>query len=170
MENDLIPVERIENKIYFIRGRKVMLDRDLAELYGVTTGALNQAVRRNQRRFPIDFMFQMSDIELKNWISQFVISNSDRMGWRKPPLVFTEQGVAMLSTVLKSDRAIDVNIQIMRTFTRLRKMLAENDYLCRKVEAMELQYDKNFKVVFDAIRSILTEPEQAQDEIGFKAR
>lgn len=147
-----------------------MFDRDLAELYGVRTMVLNQAVRRNISRFPEDFMFQLSDQEFRNWISQFVISNSDRMGLRKAPLVFTELGVAMLSGILKSDRAIAVHIQIIRTFHKLREMLAENDYLRRRIEAMELQYDQNFKVVFDAIRGLLDEKDMPKEEIGFKSR
>ena len=121
----LVPSTIIEGKIYFVRGKKVMVDRDLALLYGVTTAALNQAVRRNQERFPNDFMFKLSLVEAKNLISQFVISSSHG-GFRKEPIVFTELGVAMLSTVLRSPRAIAVNIQIMRTFTRLREMLKEN--------------------------------------------
>jgi hypothetical protein len=110
----------IISKIYFIRGVKVMLDRDLAKLYKVETRNLNQAVRRNEKRFPEDFMFQMSKEEMDNWKSQIVISNSEKMGLRKPPLVFTEQGVAMLSSVLNSDRAIGVNIQIISVFTKIR--------------------------------------------------
>jgi hypothetical protein len=118
-----ISEESIASKIYLIRGKRVMIDRDLAELYGVETMVLNQAVRRNERRFPEDFMFQMTNKEMKNWKSQIVISNSERMGIRKPPLVFSEQGVAMLSSVLNSKRAIAMNIQIIRVFTKMREML-----------------------------------------------
>lgn len=118
--------EKILNKIYLIRGKKVMLDRDLAELYGVETRVLNQAVRRNERRFPDDFMFQLTSAELKIWISQFVTSNSEKMGLRKPPLAFTELGVAMLSSVLNSETAIEVNIQIIRIFHRMRELMATN--------------------------------------------
>lgn len=168
MESVLTPFERIEQRIYLIRGKKVMLDRDLAELYGVKTQVLNQAVKRNVERFPDDFMFVLSEAELKNWISQFVISNRAKMGWRKPPLVFTEQGIAMLSSVLKSERAILVNIQIIRTFTKLREMISENDYLRRKLETMEMQYDEQFKIVFDALRRVLTEEDELKPEIGFR--
>ena len=169
MENaSIVPVERIESKIYLIRGRKVMLDRDLADLYGVSVKVLNQSVKRNSQRFPADFVFKLSVLEFENWKSQIVTSNSDRMGLRKMPSVFTEQGVAMLSSVLKSDRAIAVNIQIIRTFTKLRELLLENDSLRRKVEAMEKNYDENFKVVFDAIRRLLSDDEQERQEIGFK--
>ena len=117
---DIIPIEKIVNKIYIFRGVKVMLDRDLAELYGVETKVLNQAVKRNIERFPLDFMFQLDKEEFQNWRSQFVTSNSDKMGLRYAPFVFTEQGVAMLSSVLNSDTAIQANIQIMRTFSIVR--------------------------------------------------
>ncbi|MBI4138677.1 ORF6N domain-containing protein [Candidatus Uhrbacteria bacterium] len=163
----LVPYERIESKIYLIRGQKVMLDRDLAVLYGVTTGALNQAVRRNLNRFPSDFMFKLTSTELKILISQTVISNEGRGGVRKEPLVFTEQGIAMLSSVLKSERAILVNIQIIRTFTKLREMIAQNADLRLKLEALEMRYDQQFKIVFDAIRLLLAEDETPPTEIGF---
>ncbi len=168
MQNSLIPSERIESKIYLIRGRKVMLDRDLAELYGVSAKVLNQAVTRNNLRFPPDFAFKLSTQEFANWKSQIVTSNSDRMGLRKMPSVFTEEGVAMLSGVLRSKRAIAVHVQIIRTFTKLREMLAEDDYLRRKIEAMEKQYDESFKIVFDAIRGLLKEGDEPKEEIGFK--
>ena len=145
-----------------------MLDRDLAELYGVSAKVLNQAVTRNNLRFPPDFVFKLSTQEFANWKSQIVTSNSDRMGLRKMPSVFTEEGVAMLSGVLRSKRAIAVHVQIIRTFTKLREMLAEDDYLRRKIEAMEKQYDENFKVVFDAIRRLLDTNEEPRPEIGFK--
>jgi len=143
----LVPIETIENKIFLIRGKKVMLDRDLAVLYGVKTQALNQAVKRNLRRFPEDFMFRLTHTEATNWISQFVMSKKQRMGIRRQPYVFTEQGVAMLSSVLKSERAIDVNIQIMRTFTKLREMLSSNHLLRKKLEELEKKYDSHFKVI-----------------------
>ena len=123
-----------------------MLDRDLAELYGVETRALKQAVRRNIKRFPPDFMFELRWKEFINWRSQIVMSNADKMGLRHPPMAFAEQGVAMLSSVLKSDRAIQVNIQIMRAFTQLRRMLATHEDLRKKIEAMEKKYDQQFKV------------------------
>ncbi|HBR80945.1 TPA: DNA-binding protein, partial [Candidatus Uhrbacteria bacterium] len=128
---------------------------------------LNQAVKRNFKRFPPDFMFILSQNEVKNWISQIVISNKERMGMRKPPLVFTEQGIAMLSGVLNSDRAIAVNIQIIRTFTKLREMIQENDYLRRKLEVLEKDYDEKFAIVFDAIRRLLNTEEEPKSIIGF---
>ena len=170
MNSGVIPSERVEQKIYLIRGQKVMLDRDLAELYGVETKILNQAVKRNSDRFPMDFMFQLSLIEASNLRSQIVTSSFDK-GWgglRRPPFAFTEQGVAMLSSILKSHRAIAVNIQIIRTFTKLREMISENDRLRRKLEVLEKQYDEQFKIVFDALRRILAEDEQPKPEIGFQ--
>jgi len=165
----LIPDERIINRIFFIRGKKVMIDRDLAELYGVETRALNQAVRRNLKRFPEDFMLELTKQEMEIWISQIVISNREKMGLRKPPLVFTEQGVAMLSSVLKSERAIQVNIQIMRTFTHLREILSTHKDLRDKVEKMERKYDNRFKVVFDAIRRLLEAKRTEKPQImGFR--
>lgn len=173
----LVPIELIENKILLIRGRKAMLDRDLAILYGVKTHVLNQAVRRNMRRFPEDFMFQLNRTEAKCLISQFVISKKEgRGGLRKLPYVFTEQGVAMLSGILNSNRAIDVNIQIMRTFTKLREMLASNHLLRKKIEAMEKNYNSKFKVIFDIIKRLVTEEvcpepierENSKGKIGFK--
>ncbi len=164
----VIPSERIETKIYFLRGRNVMLDRDLAFIYGVSVKALNQAVNRNFERFPADFVFKLNREEFENWKSQIVTSNSDRMGLRKMPSAFTEQGIAMLSGVLRSQRAILVHIQIIRTFTRMRELLADNDSLRRKAEAMEKQYDENFKVVFDAMRRLLNDEASSREEIGFK--
>ena len=140
--------EIIAGKIYFLRGQKVMLDRDLAELYGVETRVLNQAVTRNADRFPDDFMFPLSRAEIES-ISQIVISS--KIKFSKNVRAFTEQGVAMLSSVLRSKRAIQVNIQIMRTFTQLRNMLAGHEDLKRKIEAMEKKYDEHFRIVFEAI-------------------
>ncbi|MBI4256660.1 ORF6N domain-containing protein [Candidatus Uhrbacteria bacterium] len=168
MSQDLIPGELIESKIYVFRGKNVMVDRDLARLYGVETRVLNQSVKRNIDRFPDDFMFQLTKEERQNWVSQIVIPNSEKMGIRIPPLVFTEQGVAMLSSVLNSDRAVQVNIQIMRTFTRMREMLTENEELRRKIELLEKQYDEKFVMVFDAIRRLIDEPSKNEKEIGFK--
>jgi hypothetical protein len=165
----IIPGERIADSIFIIRGRKVMLDRALARLYGVKTQVLNQAVRRNIERFPADFMFQLTENELKNWMSQFVISNRERMGIRKLPFAFTEQGVAMLSSVLRSPRAIMVNVQIIRTFTKLRELLAENSHLRLKVEDMERRYDGQFKIVFEAMRQLLDDDASPNEEIGFKS-
>ena len=163
----IIPSERIISKIYIIRNRKVMLDRDLAELYGVKTMVLNQAVKRNIKRFPADFMFQLDKKEMENWISQIVISKSEKMGLRKLPLVFTEQGVAMLSSVLNSDRAINVNIQIIRTFTKIRELLSTNESLQRKIMQMEKHYDKKLKKVFDILRLLLADENESKNEIGF---
>lgn len=170
MQDGFVPVEVIENKIYVVRRRKVMLDRDLAGLYGVDVKVLNQAVKRNKERFPSDFVFKLSIQEFENWKSQIVTSNADRMGLRKMPSVFTEQGVAMLSGVLHSKRAITVHVQIIRTFTKLREMLAESDHLQRRLEVMEKQYDEQFKIVFDALRGLITEKEQPKREMGFSAR
>ncbi len=168
MSSDLIPHERIESKIYVFRGKKVMIDRDLALLYRVETKVLNQAVKRNFARFPEDFMFRLSFDEFANLRSQFVTSSLNYGGPRYLPFVFTEQGVAMLSSVLKSESAIMVNIQIMRTFTKMREMLSENEELRRKVELMEKQYDEQFLSVFDAIRRLTDEKIGDQEEIGFQ--
>lgn len=166
MKNSPVPIERIEGKILLIRERKVMLDRDLAELYGVTTGNLNKAVKRNITRFPEDFMFQLTKEEFDNLIFQNGISRWG--GRRKLPYAFTEQGIAMLSSVLNSERAIQVNIQIMRTFTRIREALATHKELREKIEGMERKYDQQFKVVFDAIKSLLSTPLQKIKRIGFR--
>ncbi len=146
-----------------------MLDRHLAELYGVSTKVFNQSVRRNFARFPGDFMFQLTRDESQNLRSQIVTSSEDWGGLRYSPYVFTELGVAMLSSVLKSEQAISVNIQIMRTFTHLREILLENDSLRLKVEAMEKQYDENFRVIFDAIKQMLNDHHELKEEIGFKS-
>ena len=146
--------------IHWIRHEKVMLDRDLAELYGVETRALKQAVRRNKERFPEDFMFELNKKELADWRSQFVTSNSssgDRMGLRHAPMAFTEQGVAMLSSVLRSKRAVEVNIAIMRTFVQLRRLMDSNRDLARKIEGLEEKYDEQFALVFRAIKQLLAE-------------
>jgi hypothetical protein len=164
----LIPAERIERAILLIRGEKVLLDRDLAELYGVETRVLVQAVKRNLRRFPADFMFQLSKEEFENWRSQFVISNpGSKMGLRRRPYALTEQGVAMLSSVLHSDRAIDVNIAIMRAFVRLREMLASHADLARRLDELERKYDQQFAVVFQAIRELMKPPTAKPNEIGY---
>lgn len=165
----LIPAEVLEQKIYLLRGHKVMLDKDLAELYGVATKYLKRQIRRNIERFPKDFMFQLSTKEFNNWRSQFVTSNSsDKMGLRYAPYAFTEHGVAMLSSVLNSKRAIQVNIAIMRTFTKLRDMISTHKDLKRKLKEMEKKYDKQFQVVFQALEQLLEEPEQKpKKQIGF---
>ena len=163
----LVPAELIEKKIYLIRGQKVLLDRDLAELYRVETKVLKQAVRRNIKRFPDDFMFELSKAEFTLWRSQFVTSKSDKIGLRYSPMAFTEQGVAMLSSVLNSERAIEVNIQIMRAFVKLRQMLSSHADLARKLEALEKKYDTQFRVVFDAIRALMAETKKPKRKIGF---
>jgi hypothetical protein len=162
---DLVPAENIAGRIYLVRGHKVVLDRDLAELYGVETRALNQSVTRNRDRFPNDFMFELSREEIRN-LSQFVISS----GFKHAPrvLVFTEQGVAMLSGLLNSERAIAVNIAIMRTFVRLRQLIASHADLARKLAELENKYDEQFKIVFDAIRELMSPavPRRSR-EMGF---
>ena len=172
----LVPEESIERAIYLIRGKKVMLDRDLAALYGVQTGVFNQAVSRNSERFPEDFMFQLTPEEVKSLRSQIVILKTGKRGAHSKylPHVFTEQGVAMLSSVLNSARAIQVNIQIMRTFTKLRELMQSRGELRRKIEAMEKKYDHQFHVVFDAIKKILAfhevEKKKPKRMIGFHTR
>ena len=163
---NLVSVEIVAAKIFVVRGKKVMLDRDLAKLYGVQTYRLNEQVKRNMERFPEDFMFQLTKEESVDLISQFAISSWG--GVRKLPYVFTQEGVAMLSSVLNSPRAIKVNIQIMRAFVQLRRMLLTNVDLRRKIEAMEKKYDKQFIIVFDAIKKLL-EPPKVKDRrvIGF---
>ena len=162
----LIPRETIENKIFLIKNKKVMLDADLAKLYGVTTKRPNEQVKRNKKRFPADFMFRLTKVERDK-----LVAICDRLEKLKHsssfPYAFTEQGVAMLSSVLNSERAILVNIQIMRTFTKLRKMLLTHVELKRKIEAMEKKYDRQFRVVFDAIRKLLTPVEKPKRRIGF---
>jgi hypothetical protein len=165
-----VPMERITSKIFLIRGVRVMLDRDLAALYGVQTRVLKQAVRRNIDRFPDDFMFEFTDEEFQDWRSQFVTSKKDRMGLRYKPMAFTEQGVAMLSSVLNSKRAIQVNIQIMRAFSELRAMLTSHIELRNKIEAMENKYDENFRVVFEAIKQLLETDAKPKKKIGFMVK
>jgi len=168
---NLISIERIERTIYLIRGEKVMLDRDLAELYEVQTKALNQAVRRNSNRFPDDFMFQLSEKEVADLNrSQFVTGSEKHRDPRFRPYAFTEHGVAMLSTVLRSKRAIIVNIEIMRAFVKLRQMLASNAELSRRFDELESKYDKQFKVVFDAIRQLMAPPDPKRRPLGFPTK
>jgi len=166
-ESPLIPIERVEQAIYLIRGQKVMLDRDLAGLYGVETKVMNQAVKRNIKRFPSDFMFELTREEIMR-MSQFVTS-SERpdIKYSKRVSVFTEQGVAMLSGVLKSDRAVEVNIAIMRTFVKLRQMLESSEELSRRLAELESKYDEQFRMVFDAIRELMIPPEPKSKPIGF---
>jgi ORF6N domain len=168
----VVPVESIERKIFLIRGCKVMLDRDLAELYAVRTNVLNQAVRRNIARFPSDFMFQLNAEELENWRSQFVISNPGvKMGLRRPPYAFTEHGIAMLSSVLKSERAVELNIMIIRAFVRLREYLATHQDLARKLEDVERttqQHSAHIQQIYDCIQGLLEPPEASpKRRMGF---
>src|SRR4029078_6894411 len=164
---NLIADEKIEKTIYLIRGEKVMLDRDLASLYGVETGALNRAVKRNLQRFPPDFMFQLTTDESEFLRCQIGISKTGRGGRRFLPYVFTEQGVAMLSSVLNSERAVLVNIGIMRAFVKLPQILASNTEISRRLNELESKYDKQFRVVFDAIRQLMATPARGRKEIGF---
>jgi len=166
----IIPTERIERLILLIRGHKVMLDTDLAVLYGVETRVLVQAVKRNSNRFPADFMFQLSDEEANVLRSQIVISKNRRGGRRYLPYVFTEQGVAMLSSVLNSERAVEINIEIMRAFVRLRGMILSNKDLARKLDALEHKlesHDVHIRSLFEAIRQLMTPPEPTKRRIGF---
>ena len=166
----LISDEVIISKIYLIRGRKVMIDRDLALLYDVETRVLNQAVKRNEKRFPDDFMFQMTKEEMQEWKSQIVISNREKMGLRKPPLVFTEQGVAMLSSVLNSDRAIQVNIQIIRVFTKMRELLTTHKEILAKLEKLEkkdIEQDDNIMLIFEYLKQL---EKTKQEELEYRNR
>ena len=172
-DNSLLSEEAISNKIYFIRNQKVMLDRDLALLYGIETRVLKQAVKRNTSRFPEDFMFELNKSEFENWRSQFVISNSDKMGLRHLPMAFTEHGVLMLSSVLKSDRAIQTNIQIMRIFTKVRQMLLDTTEI--KIDILQIQkklenHDKNIELVFSYLDELTEKKENEIDrvKIGYK--
>ena len=160
-------VERVERRIFLIRGEKVMLDSDLAEMYGVVTKTLNRAVRRNRERLPSDFMFELRVKEIALLRYQFGTSNAGRGGRRYRPFVFTEQGVAMLSSVLHSDRAIQVNIAIMRAFVRLRRLLSTHRDLARKLDELEQKYDKRFAVVFVAIRRLMAQVDPPRRRIGF---
>jgi hypothetical protein len=163
--------QALDARIHTVRGQKVMLDADLAELYGVSTGALVQAVKRNPDRFPSDFMFSITEHEVTNLKSQSVTSRSASRTWggrRSSPYVFTEQGVAMLSSVLTSNRAVQVNVEIMRAFVRLRDLIGHNRELAKRVDALEAKYDRQFKVVFDAIRELMSPPLAApKQRIGF---
>jgi hypothetical protein len=186
MATDIVSTERIAQAIYVIRGQKVMLDFDLALLYGVTTGALNQAVRRNQARFPADFMFRLTaaeedDLKSQKGIannrprlkSQSVISKPSRGGRRHQPYAFTEQGVAMLASVLKSKRAVKINIAIMRAFVKLREILETNRELARKFADLERhvgKHDEEISAIIDAIRQLMAPPIKPRREIGFHIR
>lgn len=176
----LISDESVVSKIYMIRGKKVMLDRDLANMYGVETRRLNEQVKRNAKRFPDDFMFQLTEHELQNWKSQFATSKKEKLGLRKLPNAFTEQGVAMLSSVLNSETAIEVNIRIIRVFTRMREMLANHKEILLKLEKVEKQvlkhgmkidkHDKEIETVFKALKNLLALPAEPRTKIGFKRK
>jgi hypothetical protein len=169
MSDTVVPIERITSRILLVRGRKVLLDRDLAEFYGVETKALNRAVKRNLERFPDDFMFQLSGVEAEILRCQSGTSSSAHGGRRYLPYVFTEQGVAMLSGLLSSPRAVAVNIGIMRAFVQLREFIASNAELARKLATLEKKYDAQFKVIFDAIRSLMDDKASVPPsrEIGY---
>jgi hypothetical protein len=169
MGKALVPQERIENSILLIRGHKIILDKDLATMYGVSTGNLNKAVTRNLDRFPADFMFSLTPEEFKDL--KFHFGTSSWGGTRKPPRAFTEQGVAMLSSVLRSPRAVRVNIEIMRAFVRLRQMLATHVDLARRLDELENKYDSQFRMVFEAIRELMAPPpEPPRKRIGFHSK
>lgn len=164
----VIPAERIERAILLLRGQKVLLDSDLAELYGVQTGALVRQMKRNIERFPRDFMFQLSNTEWEDLRCQIGTSKGSG-GRRYAPYAFTEQGVAMLSSVLRSTQAVEVNIEIMRTFVRLRELIATHKDLAQKLDQLEKKYDENFRVVFDAIRQLMQPPpDKPKPKIGFR--
>jgi phage regulator Rha-like protein len=164
--NEIVPIESLVNKIIYLRGQKVMLDSDLAELYRVETKALNQAIARNPERFPNDFMYRLTEKEFTRLRSQSVTSKKG--GRRYPPYAFTEQGIAMLSSVLRSERAIKVNIAIMRAFVKLRELLLSNKELNLKLVEIEDKYDKQFRIVFEVLKQLMEKPEEPRKEIGFK--
>jgi len=172
-EKSIIPSEVITNKIYLIRNQKVMLDRDLAELYGVETKRLKEAIRRNKERFPEDFMFEMSKEEFQNWRTQFATSKEDKKGLRYAPFCFTEQGVTMLSCVLNSKKAIEVNIRIIRVFTKMRQMLTDNLSLKLDVEEIKKKlsnHSKNIELVFNYLDELIAKKDNGKlrTQIGYK--
>ena len=168
--SDIVSVEAISDKIYLIRGLKVMLDRDLAELYGTETKRLKEQVRRNIERFPKDFMFELTKEELKNWRSQFATSNQYIMGLRIPPFAFTEHGVLMLSSVLKSDRAVQVNIQIMRVFVKLRQLFLDNKDIRKELEELKQITDQRFQIVFETLDQLINIEKNPKKKIGFTVK
>ena len=171
--SSVVPIESIARKIIFLRGEKVLLDSDLAELYDVETGALNRAVKRNADRFPEDFMFQITGEEAELLRCQTGISKPGRGGRRYLPYAFTEQGVAMLSSVLNSKRAIEVNIAIMRAFVHLRKVIASHDKLSKKLAELEQHledHDESIEAIFEAIRQLMTPPKKSRKRIGFEVK
>lgn len=169
MGNIAIKEENVALHIHFIRGENVMLDYDLATLYGVETRALKQAVKRNTKRFPEDFMFVLTNDEVHGLVSQNVIPSKSYLGGALP-MAFTEQGVAMLSGVLSSERAIEANITVMRTFVQIRKWMSSHKLLARKIDSLEKKYDERFKIVFDAIKQLIKQEKEPRSKIGFKAK
>ncbi len=165
-KSDLIPIERINQCIYLVRKQKIMLDKDLANLYGVKPTVLRQQVKRNIERFPADFMYQLTDKEVTVLLSQNVIPSYQSLGGHNP-YVFTEQGIAMLSSVLRSKRAVEVNIAIMRTFVKLREILANNALLRHKIESMEQKYDEQFQQVFAVLQQMIVEDTKPKKKIGY---
>jgi len=164
-----IPDEVIINKIYVIRGQKVMLDRDLAELYDVETRRLKEQVRRNIDRFPEEFMFELTKEELEEWRSEYASSNRDVMGIRISPFVFTEHGILMLSSVLNSDKAVQMNIQIIKTFVQLRKLANNYEEILQKIQQMESQYNHQFAEIYEALQRLMSKPEETpRKQIGYK--
>jgi phage regulator Rha-like protein len=166
-KESLIPIERIEQKIYVLRGERVMIDSDLAEIYGVTTFNFNKAVKRNINRFPEDFMFQLTKEEYESLRFQIGMSKTGRGGRRYLPYVFTEHGAIMAANILSSERAVEASVQVVRAFVKLRQMLASNAELAKKVEALEKKYDAQFKVIFDAIKKLMLPPDKPKGNIGF---
>jgi hypothetical protein len=177
-ENLMLPDEAIISKIYFIRMQKVMIDRDLAELYDIETKRLKEAVKRNIERFPEDFMFEMTKDEFENWRSQFATSKSDIMGLRHAPFCFTEQGVTMLSCILRSKRAIEVNIRVVRLFIKMRVMFVANTEILQKLAELENRYtdhDRKIKIIFDYLKQLEQEKQvklelNTREKIGFKQK
>lgn len=165
-----IPLERIDKAILLIRGEKVILDSSLATLYGVTTRRLNEQVKRNQDRFPRDFAFHLTRQEFTDLMSRFATSSSKHGGRRKLPLVFTEHGALMAANVLASKTAVAASVEVVRAFMRLRQMLSSNEELARKLEELEKKYDRQFKIVFDAIRELMTPPPPRVKPIGFRPK
>lgn len=168
--SNIVPVERIEKSIYLIRGQKVILDSDLAAIYGIPTFRFNEAVKRNKDRFPDDFMFQLTREEVDILISQNAISKPGRGGRRTLPYVFTEHGAVMAANILKSPLAVQMSVIVVRAFIKMREMLASHKDLERKLAALETKYDKQFKVVFDAIRALMREEEKPKRKIGFEIK
>ena len=170
-KNELVfvPMEKVVSKILFIRSKKVMLDKDLADLYKVKAIVLRQSVKRNIKRFPNDFMFQLTKEEVSRLVSQNVIPSIKHLGGSLP-YVFTEQGVAMLSSILNSEHAILVNIQIIRTFTKLRELMATSIKLRQKIETLEKKYDNKFKQVFDVLKQLIMQEAKPKNKIGFRSK